>query len=160
MKSISQSDKTIHHRHQTARFALLAALLLVTLVSGVTPGVAADARPAAAAITLAGLKGPWAMSLEGVTGCGETTMYVTFTLNATGSGTATIVAHSAGCGDHTTPGLPFTIQTLNPNGSGTANLSCGTSCGWPLVIQVAKNSQIFSAVVVAGNFLEGTAIHQ
>jgi hypothetical protein len=159
MNPHNQKGKTINYRRQSARFAFLAALLLITLVSAVTPGAAADTKPAPA-VTFAGLKGPWAMSLEGVTGCGETTMYVTFTLNTTGSGTATIVGHSAGCGDNTTTGLPFVIQTLNPNGSGTANLSCGTNCGWPLVIQVAKNSQIFSAVVVAGNYLEGTAIHQ
>jgi hypothetical protein len=52
---------------------------------------------------------------------------------------------------------------LNPARAPT-NLSCGPGCGWNLIIQVAKNRQIFNVVDVdhlnPGNYLEGTAIHQ
>jgi hypothetical protein len=115
-------------------------------------------------ITLAGLAGPWQMTLTGFTGCGTTTMLVTFTLDATGSGPTTTTGHTSGCGDAVSSGNPFSIQSLNPNGSGKAGLSCGTACGWGFDIQVAKNGQIFNVVDVdplnPNNYLEGTAIHQ
>ena len=48
--------------------------------------------------------------------------------------------------------------------SGTANLSCGTGCGWELAIQVDPTATIFNFVDVdpanPGNFVEGTAIKQ
>jgi hypothetical protein len=91
-------------------------------------------------------------------------MLVTFTLNEYGVSSTTIKGHTSGCGDGVSTGTPFVVQSLNPNGSGTANLSCGPDCGWNLIIQVAKNRQIFNVVDVdpvnPGNYLEGTAIHQ
>jgi hypothetical protein len=151
--------------HQPARFALVAVLLFITIASLATFSVAADQPKVPAPITLAKLKGPWAATIVGNTGCGLSTMYVTFTLDATGhgTGTATIVNHGQ-CGDSTTPGLDFLVSSLNANGSGTANLSCGAGCGWNLNIQVAKNAQVFSLVDVdpanPNNYIAGTATHQ
>jgi hypothetical protein len=51
-----------------------------------------------------------------------------------------------------------------PNGSGTANLSCGTGCGWDFNIQMAPDRSTFSLVDVSaanpGNDLAGVAVHQ
>lgn len=73
------------------------------------------------------------------------------------------VAH-LGCGDGTTTGVTFTINTLNTNGSGTANLTCGVGCGWNFDIQVSPDRAMFNLVDVSsanpGNYLEGVAIHQ
>ena len=144
----------------------VATLLIITLVSAATPSAAADRKSAVhpVAITIAQLAGPWALTLVGDTGCGISTSYVTFKLNATGLGAATIQSHSSVCGDGTTGPFPFQIQSLNANGSGTANLSCGTGCGWNLIIQVSKNHLEFNVVDVdplnPNNFLEGIAIHQ
>jgi len=81
-----------------------------------------------------------------------------------GLGSTVVKGHTSGCGDPSSSGNPFVIQSLNPDGSGTANLSCGPGCGWNLIIQVAKNRQIFNVVDVdhlnPGNYVEGTAIHQ
>jgi hypothetical protein len=149
----------VRQRMSPARVLVLGVLCLVALVS-----VAKRSKATIGTVTKADLSGPWAMTLTGVTGCGETTMYVTFTLNSSGSGTTTTTGHSAACGDNTTTGNPFTINTLNSNGSGTANLSCGSGCGWNLNIQVAPDRSAFNLVDVSaanpGNFLEGTAIHQ
>jgi len=150
-----------HHRRRIApgRLAILAALCLVTIASLVKLS-----RASIGTINKADLSGPWAMTLTGDTGCGMGTSYVTFTLNAAGSGSATIKSHTSGCGDSTRGGLPFTINTLNSNGSGTAGLSCGTGCGWGLDIQVSPDRSMFSVVDVSpdnpGNYLEGVAIHQ
>jgi hypothetical protein len=134
------------------------------LIGLVALGLFARSGQATGTITMADLSGPWAMTLTGDTGCGISTSHVTFTLNSAGSGGATITSHSSGCGDITSSGLPFTINTLNPNGSGTANLSCGSGCGWNLNIQVSPDRSIFSVVDVSpanpGNYLEGLAIHQ
>jgi hypothetical protein len=79
------------------------------------------------------------------------------------NGTATIVSHSQ-CGDTTTSGLDFNVNSLNANGKGTAGLSCGAGCGWVLTIQVSKNAQVFNLADVEptnpNNFMAGTAIHQ
>jgi|SRR5580704_5771887 hypothetical protein len=144
--------------YRRTRLAQLAVLSLVTLVSLVT--LAATAR---AQISLSSLKGRWAMSLVGFTGCGQQSIYATFKLDGTGSGMATVQFHGQ-CHDSTSADLPFVIQSLNPDGSGRANLSCGTGCGWNLIIQVAKDGQVFSVVDVdpvnPGNFLAGTAVRQ
>jgi hypothetical protein len=146
-----------------ARLAFLAVLLLVTLVSLVTLRAATYGEDERPQISLSTLKGPWALSLVGFTGCGQGSIYATFSLDASGSGTATVQFHGQ-CGDATTANLPFSIQSVNPDGSGRANLSCGPACGWNLIIQVAKNGQAFSAVDVdpvnPGNFLAGTAVRQ
>jgi len=150
-----------NHR-QPARFQLVTLLALVTLFSVAWPSVA-DGQTTTP-ITISRLQGPWAMTLIGITGCGNGTSWVTFTLDAAGVGSATIQSHTSGCGDLTSTDLPFKIQTLNANGSGTANLSCGFACGWEFKIQVNRLGTIFTVVDVdsqnPGNYLQGTAIHQ
>lgn len=149
----------MNYIHQRKRLTMLGALSLITLVLAIPTG--ATAETGEDSITLASLQGPWALSLVGFTGCGQHSMYVTFTLDAQGQGTATIQSHGQ-CGNGTTTGVPFVIQTLNSDGSGTANLSCGPGCGWNLIIQVMRSSQVFSVVDVdpvnPGNFIAGTAI--
>ena len=141
------------------RAVLLAALSLVTALSLVKP-----AKATIGTIGKADLSGAWAATLTGDTGCGVTTLYVTFTLSTSGSGSATYQSHTAGCGDGTTTGVTFTIQTLNSNGSGTANLSRGSGCGWNFNIQVSPDRSMFNLVDVSpenpGNYLEGSAVHQ
>ena len=140
------------------RLSQLAAVFFVTLVSLVTV-----ATTNAQGISLSSLKGRWALSLVGFTGCGQQSIYATFKLDATGSGTATVQFHGQ-CHDATETDLPFAIQSLNANGSGTANLSCGPDCGWNLIIQVSRDRNLFTAVDVdpvnPGNFLAGTAVRQ
>ena len=141
--------------------AAFAAVAITTSMHTLGALHAQDYRPA---ITMAQLQGSWQMTLIGNTGCGFTSMLVNVTMNGAGTGTANWAGHSAGCGDGQTSGHPFVIQSLNPNGSGTANLSCGTACGWEFNIQVAPDRDIFNVVDVTpangGNFLEGTAIRQ
>jgi len=155
----------ITRRRLLARFAFVAVLSLATIISGVTPAMIARGQSTVAAgITLPQLAGPWSVSLIGNTGCGWSSMVVTFTLGYSGSGTATIQSHTSGCGDNVNTGLPFVVQSVNPNGSGMANLSCGTACGWQFSIQVAPNREIFNVVDVdpanPGNYLSGVAIRQ
>jgi hypothetical protein len=66
------------------------------------------------------------------------------------------------CGDGAAKDLPITITSLAANGSGTANLSCGSGCGFNFSIQVAPDRSTLNLVDVSdpGNYLEGTAIHQ
>lgn len=149
------------------RRTILASLALLALagVAWLTTLKAADLDDRNdAAITIRSLAGPWQMTLFGVGGCGTGTSVVNFTLNDCGLGSTVVKGHTSGCGDPSSSGNPFVIQSLNPDGSGTANLSCGPGCGWNLIIQVAKNRQIFNVVDVdplnGGNYLEGTAIHQ
>ncbi len=116
-------------------------------------------------ITVAQLAGPWQITLFGNTGCGQTAMLFTGTLNATGTATGTLAGVS-GCiwspefGDSSSE-QTFQITSLNANGSGTANLSCGSGCGWGFAIQVSGDKQTFNLVdVVNGgtNVLAGTAV--
>lgn len=139
---------------------VLVVMALVTIGSLANFAAAADAK-AQPPITLAQLQGPWSVSLFGQTGCGLGTELYTFTLNAAGQGSATMVTH-AQCGDFTQTSIPVTIKSLNANGSGTAGFSCGSGCGWSFVIQVAKNKQSFSLVDATdpSNYLQGVAVHQ
>jgi hypothetical protein len=147
-------------RRRPGRLLLLGLLAIAATFLTVTYTPAQDAG-----LTLAKLQGPWAATIFGNTGCGLGTMYVTFTLDSTGhaNGSATVQTH-AQCGNGTAPGRDFNILSLNPNGSGTANLTCGAGCGWSLNIQVAKNTQMFTIVDVSpadpNNYLAGTALHQ
>jgi len=105
------------------------------------------------------------MTIIGQTGCGFGTTLYTFTLNASGSSSnVTGTYHTAGCGDGTSSGNTFTIQSLNADGSGTANLTCGSGCGWNLNIQVSPDRSKFNVIDVSsanpGNYIEGVAIHQ
>ena len=60
----------------------------------------------------------------------------------------------------------FSIHSLNPNGSGTAGLTCNNAvgCGWELNIQVDRHRSMFNLVDVdpqnPDNFVAGTAIRQ
>ncbi len=130
--------------------------------------VQAQAPPS---ITVQDLAGTWQATLIGNTGCGLTSMLVTFTLDSSGMATnASNTGHvlnggNAGCLDGaTSTGNTFTITLLNPNGSGTAGLSCGAGCGWNFHIQVAPDKNIFNLVDVDpanfNNLLQGVAIRQ
>jgi hypothetical protein len=56
------------------------------------------------------------------------------------------------------------VETLNANGSGTANLTCNNqnACGFDFTIQVLPDRTGFVLVDVTngGNFLQGFAVHQ
>jgi hypothetical protein len=111
------------------------------------------------------LAGKWQVAIYGQGGCGIASSLVTFTLSAKGVATnAAETSHSAGCGDSTSSGNTFTVTSLNADGSGTANLTCGTACGFNYNIQVSPDRSTFNLVDVStanpGNFQIGTAIHQ
>ena len=142
------------------RAAVLIAVGMVAIVTMVRTSKASIGN-----VTKSDLAGPWQMTIVGQTGCGFGTTLYTFTLNSNGTATnVTETTHTAGCGDGTGAGNTFTIQSLNSNGSGTANLTCGTSCGWNLNIQVAPDRSTFNVIDVStanpGNFIEGVAVHQ
>ena len=168
MTQDTRKERAMQDGRQPARLVVLAVLLLVTMGSVVPLSAAADqtktVKPPVTR-TLAKLAGNWVATIVGNTGCGLGTMYVTFTLNSSGggNGTATIVTH-AQCGDSTTTGLDFNITSLNPDGSGTAGLSCGAGCGWDLKIQVTRSSTAFNLVDVGpenpNNYIAGAAILQ
>jgi len=144
---------------QPARLASLVVLSLVVVVAMTAPSSATGN------IVKADLSGAWQMTIVGQTGCGFGTTLYTSTLNASGSSSnVTGTYHTAGCGDGTSSGNMFTIQSLNPDGSGTANLTCGTGCGWNLNIQVSPDRSKFNVIDVSpanpGNYIEGVAIHK
>jgi hypothetical protein len=144
---------------QLVRLASLVVLALVVVVTMTTPSSATGD------IVKADLEGRWQMTIIGQTGCGFGTTLYTFTLNTSGSSSnVSGTYHTAGCGDGSSSGNIFTIQSLNPDGSGTANLTCGSGCGWNLNIQVSPDRSKFNVIDVSsanpGNFIEGVAIHQ
>jgi hypothetical protein len=154
------NEETMNHRRRRiapARLAILVVLSLVTVAS-----IVKLSRASIGTVTKADLTGSWQGTFFGNTGCGISTEVFNFTLNSSGSGTASAKYHTAGCGDGTATGLPFTIESLGSNGSGTANLSCGTGCGFNFAIQVSADRATFSMVDVTdpNNFLQGVAIHQ
>lgn len=113
------------------------------------------------------LVGSWQATLIGNTGCGLSTSLVTFTLDESGVATnATNTGHfliGSPCADGSvSTGNTFQILTLNSDGSGTANLSCGVACGWNFHIQVDPSLHIFNIVDVdpanPNNLLQGVAI--
>ena len=71
--------------------------------------------------------------------------------------------NGAGCHDSVSQ-QTFTIQSLNPDGSGTAGLTCGSGCGWEFNIQVDRQRSMFNMVDVdfqnPDNFVAGTAVRQ
>ncbi len=142
-----------------ARLASLAALLMTAIAAHGQSGL----RPP---MTVSQLAGSWQAALVGNTGCGFTSMLVTFTLDSAGAGTATITGNSAstnpGCGPSVSNGQTFTITSLSSAGNGIAGLSCGPDCGWNFNIQVAPNRQIFNLVDVVNdsNYLAGTAVRE
>lgn len=146
-----------YHR-KPARLVLLIVLSLVTVIS-----IVKLTRASIGTVNKADLSGSWQAAVVGSSGCGTGSMQVNFSLNSSGTGTATIVGHSTGCGDSTTSGLPVSVTALAANGSGTLGLTCGTGCGWTFHIQVSPNRSTFNMVDVTDpipNFWAGTAIHQ
>jgi hypothetical protein len=144
---------------QLARLASFVVLSLVTVVAMSTPGSATGN------IVKADLTGAWQMTIIGQTGCGFGTSIYSFTLDANGvSSNVRGSYHTAGCGDGTFSGDAFTIVSLNPDGSGTAGLSCGSGCGWNLCIQVSPDRSTFNVVDVSSanpnNYIEGVAVHK
>jgi hypothetical protein len=147
------------------KLVLLAVVCLAGIASVVTYSTASIGS-----VNKGDLSGNWQMTLLGNTGCGLSSMLVTFTLNGSGTATnATITSHdinpTATCPDGAvSTGNTFSIITLSSNGSGTAGLTCGAGCGWTFDIQVAPDRSIFNVVDVAtfnpNNLLVGTAIHQ
>ncbi|HEX9246222.1 MAG TPA: hypothetical protein VGA35_08670 [bacterium] len=146
-------------------------VLVVLSVVAVAFGLVNLPTPARAATNVIALAGPWqAALLWSGSGCGPMSGLVNFTLDKTGTDTKAILrTHGplgpapGPCGDNTSTET-FQIITLNPNGSGTAGLTCGPGCGWVFTIQVYRDHKIFNMVDVAsenpGNFVEGTAIQQ
>lgn len=116
-------------------------VIAIVALFGLAETVAAVSTPAQAASPYM-LAGKWSAALGGNTGCGITSMFVTFTLNGSGVGAATILQHSTGCANTTIAGT-FTVLTVDNNGQGTASLSCGASCGWSFKIQVASSGDAF-----------------
>lgn len=155
-----------NYRGQLARLLLAAVLVVCAVISIVKLG-----RASIGVITKADLAGSWQATLIGNTGCGLVSMKVNFTLNSSGTATdATITTHLSGpptssCIDGTvTTGQTFTVSTLNSNGSGTASLSCGISCGWVFQIQVSPDRGVANLTDVDTanplNTPTGTMIHQ
>lgn len=128
--------------------SLGAAMIAGLMVAGSQMAMVAPAQAA----SISALAGKWTAVLGGNTGCGATSMYVTFTLNNAGVGTATIQGHSTGCPNSTTTGNAIEILTLTPTGQGTASLACGSGCGWQFKIQVGRSgNEIILADVDAAN---------
>ena len=128
---------------------------------------AAIATPLMASATVgqigyADLTGTWTATLNGFTGCGNSSMLVAITLNSAGVGTATLTTHGQ-CGDSVVTGQSFKVTALNTNGTGAAGLSCGVGCGWNLRLQVSPDRQIMNLIDVdpvnPGNFIAGVAVH-
>jgi hypothetical protein len=154
-----QNVKTKNYRRHLARLASLVVLSITALAA---QGQTVERQP----LAVSQLAGSWTATLVGNTGCAFTSMLVTFTLDSAGTGTATITANSSsanpGCGPGVNNGQTFAINTLNADGSGTANLTCGPDCGWEFNIQLAPHREIFNLVDVVndGNYLAGTAVRQ
>jgi hypothetical protein len=152
-RSVARTTKS----NQPVRVVFLFVLCVAAVASLVT------ASYATGNVGKGDLTGPWVVSLSGTTGCGLVAMEATFTLNGSGTGTATLTTHGQ-CGDSTVTAQTFSVLTLSSNGSGTANLTCGTGCGWNFNIQVAPDRSTFSLVDVSsanpGNYLSGVAVHQ
>jgi hypothetical protein len=144
------------------RFVLVVVLGLVSLGVGLVK-LAYAKEP----LSVAHLAGPWQAALVwSGSGCGPASGLVNFTLDSTGfTNSARLVFHSIGCPDSTST-QTFVIQSLNPDGSGMANLTCGNGvgCGWEFNIQVDRDRNIFNLTDVdpanPGNFVAGTAIRQ
>jgi hypothetical protein len=113
-------------------------------------------------VTVDQLAGPWQIALFGSSGCGQTSLQFTGTLNTSGVANGTLTSSSTGC-PSSSSAQTFTINPLGPDGTGTASLSCGSGCAWNFAIQVASNKQIFNLVDTGSggpnfNELAGTAI--
>ena len=100
---------------------------------------------------------PWQMALVGKTGCGQTSMLFTGFLSPKSG----ILTTSSPCGFSSST-QTFTITSLSSTGAGTANLTCGSGCGWNFDFQVNNLWTMDLVDVVNGgnNVLAGTAIAQ
>jgi hypothetical protein len=127
---------------------LLAARLTLGLLTVVTVLSLTAVSSATGNILKSDLTGTWNIVFHGNTGCGLVAMTANTTLSTSGKGTASLVTHGQ-CGDSTLSGQTFTIQTLGATGAGTANLTCGTACGWNFNIQVSPDRSTFSLVDVS-----------
>lgn len=139
---------------------VLALLLIATVATLVTIGAGQNAQKPV--ITISELAGPWQVAVSGNTGCDVSALLYNGTLKANGTSSGNLTMSSAGCGLSTTAET-FNILSLNPNGSGTAGLTCGTNCGWIFNIQVSTNKQVINLVDVSdggANVLAGTAVKQ
>ena len=145
----------MRHLSRSIRMAIVGGFALVAVLSVV------KVSSATGVVNKADLSGNWQIVLGGFTGCGQSTEIANINLNSSGSGTGTVKTHG-NCGDSTVTGQTFTINSLSSNGSGTAGLSCGPSCGWAFTIQVSPDRSQMSLVDLTdpGNYLSGTAIHQ
>lgn len=153
------------------RLALLSILSLVLLAVPLAKRAKAahEHEHEEDAISVKDLAGPWQAALVySNTGCGPASGLVNFTLDSTGTtNAATLVFHThnngSTCADSTST-QTFTVHTLNPDGSGTAGLSCGSGCGWQFHIQVDRQRSMFNMVDVnfdnPDNFVAGTAVRQ
>ena len=134
---------------------------------GIVTSIVAGEKSANAAGLLALMRGNWTATLQGNTGCGASSIYATFKLDAAGHGvgTATVTMHSTGCADSTVTGQDFNITSLNANtGRGKAGLSCGNGCGgWNFNIQVDATGKIMALTDVdpsnLNNTPTGVALH-
>jgi hypothetical protein len=145
----------MRHLRHPVRIAMLALFATAAVLSVV------KVSSATGVVNKADLQGNWQIVLGGFTGCGQSTEIANVTLNSSGSGTGTVKTHG-NCGDSTETGQTFTINSLSTNGSGTAGLSCGPSCGWAFTIQVSPDRTTMNLVDLTdpGNYLSGIAIHQ
>jgi hypothetical protein len=113
------------------------------------------------AMQVSELAGSWTATLSGFNGCGNAGIQFTGTVASTGLGTGTLIQH-ASCANTVVNNVSFNILTLNGNGTGTANLSCGVDCGYNLSIQVSADRRVMNLIDVSsanpGNFLSGVAI--
>jgi hypothetical protein len=146
--------------HHNSLRGAVAALLLLVAVAALANVSSAEVKPKAE-VTLSQLAGPWVITVVGNTGCGQSSMLFSGTLNSSGTSVGTLIG-SSGCGLEKSSTQTFTIRSLDTNGSGTANLTCGSDCGWDFFIQVSPNTQVFNLVDLdaSDNYLAGTAVKQ
>jgi hypothetical protein len=158
MKTTNHTTQ-FNHNPKMARLAVLAALAVITIVSAVAPGAAQDVKAQPATMTLAKLAGTWTAGIELNGGCGIGSKQVTFTLNKTGSGSATYKYNTEECGASSGTGT-IEITSLNADGSGTAVLSINFVGDFN--IQVSPNAQVMGMVEIvdSGNYDVGVAVKQ
>jgi hypothetical protein len=116
-------------------------------------------------IVVADMTGEWQVSLMGhQLACGATKVSAvgTLTLNPAGAGSLNATLKST-CGNGDVVNS-FAIAGLNADGSGIANLDCGSGCGFTFSIQVSSDRSMFNLVTVspadAGDFVAGVAIRR
>ena len=123
-------------------------------------GAVQAAEPAS--FSVAQMAGSWRMAFSGFTGCGNTSMLMDVTLAQDGRSVNGVLTQHGSCGDSVLAGQAFRIESLSSDGSGTAAMGCGDSCGWNLIIQVSRDRQTFNMVDVdpinPGNYISGVAV--